>query len=249
MKQKFLFIFIISFSLFFKEATAKTIYSILIADTINENEFATKPDMQAIQGELHHFCRQARIPLKEKVFLGSDFKRTKIESYLTSLKVDSSDTIVFYFSGHGYRTQDQKTPWPCLNFEFYQPGIDLKWVVDCIRQKRAQFALIMADCCNNFMDRGFDNESKFIQMNLPYYQPYYPGYQPLLLNSKGCLVVCSSSIGQFSYGSKMGGLFTQCFLSSLTQESHQSKPNWKLLIERASSYIKDVQKPIYAIYQ
>jgi hypothetical protein len=249
MKKKSLFyLFIICLFLFIEEVHAKTIHAIFVADTVNDTGFETKPDMQSIQNDLRAFSKHTQIPLKERIFLGSGFKKSTVETYLNQLKVDSSDTVIFYFSGHGYRTQEMVSPWPFLTFEFYKPGIDLKWVTDTIRKKSPQFSLIMADCCNNFIERGFINETKYIRINLHDQPSHYPGYRQLFLNAKGCIVLCSSSKGQFSYGSRLGGLFTQCFMNSLKQESHKTTPSWKRLLERASSYIKHIQKPVCEVY-
>lgn len=242
-------ILLIFFNFFVSTVTAKTIHSILVTDNIHDISFITQADLRILQAELRTISKHTGSILKEKTFCGSEFRKDQVIHYLKNLTVESTDSIVFYFSGHGYRTKDKKTPWPYLSFELYKIGLDQQWIADTIWKKKPQFALILADCCNNFAEKGIQRETKHIQINLHRKAPQYSGYKQLFVNAKGCVVVCSSSEGQFSYGSQLGGVFTQCFLASLNKEIAEPKPSWKNLLERTCSYIKQVQKPICKIYK
>lgn len=250
MKKKLFTFLFYSYLLFsYQEIQAKTLHAIIVTDTIHDIAFASIPDLKQIQRELRSVSKSTHMVLQEKTFSGSDFQKHQVKSYLNQLSLGSKDAVVFYFSGHGYRTREKSYPWPTLNFEFYKPGIDLKWVADTIRNKKPQFALIMADCCNNYTEQGFNNETKQIRISLPLQSPKHEGYDQLFNKAKGCIVVCSSSPGQFSYGSRFGGLFTQCFMASLKQETNEAVPSWKRLLERAFSYIKNIQKPVCEVFQ
>jgi hypothetical protein len=229
---------------------AKTLHAILVADTIHDIGSVTWPDLCHWQNELRVITQHTQMILKEKIFYGSDFSKEKIKSYLKSLTVNEKDSVVFYFSGHGYRTSQKKTPWPFLTFEFYKPGLDIQWITDVIRSKKPQFALVISDCCNNFMEMGFfGSETKNIQINLRQFPPFYPGYDQLFCKAKGCIVISSCSAGQFSYGSRFGGLYTQCFFTSLNRELTEKKPSWKHLLERANGYINHIQRPVCEVYR
>lgn len=249
MQNKYL-IFILYIILIFnsEKGFGKTLHTVLVADTVNEIGFATAPDIKQIQREMRVIAQKSQMKINEKIFWGSNFDKRYVESYLTQLNVDSTDTVVFYFSGHGYRTYQKITHWPNLNFNFNQPGMDLKWVIDTIRSKNPQFAFIVADCCNNYIEQGADARPTSLQVDLHAKTPRYAAYTQLFANSKGCIAVCSSSPGQFSYGSKLGGLFTKCFLTQLTHESNRTDPNWKHLMDKTIHLIQKVQKPICEIY-
>lgn len=227
---------------------SKTLHAILIADNIHDITSFTQADLNNLQSELRKISKHTQSVLREKVFSGSEFRKEKIISYVQNMTVEPSDTVVFYFSGHGYRTMQKKTLWPFLSFDLYKIGLDMQWVVDTIWGKKPQFTLIMADCCNNYAERGISNETKQIHINLHQKTPEYSGYRQLFVNAKGCVVACSSSVGQFSYGSKYGGIFTMCFLSSMNKEIAEPSPSWKNLLLRASEYMKHIQKPICQIY-
>jgi hypothetical protein len=228
---------------------AKTLYAILVADSIHDITMITKPDVRRLQQELKVVATHTKVDLKTRIFSDREFRMDKLIGYLQSLKVNSDDLVVFYFSGHGYRYSQQKSPWPNMMFDPRRPGINLEYIAKLVWNKKPQFALIMSDCCNNNVEQGFfGNASKSIDVRLRKKTPYFPGYHDLFTNAKGCVVVCSCSAGQFSYGSSCGGLFTQSFLVSLNHELGQQSPNWTRLIQRASSYINHIQKPVCQFY-
>ena len=251
MKKYFLLVlFTISFSLINQPAFAKTLHAILVADTIHDITAVTRPDVNKWQRELRVISKHTNMDLKEKVFCGKDFHQDKVAAYLLNLPIQGDDTVVFYFSGHGYRTFQKKTPWPFMNFDLSGKGLDVQWIADTIRNKNPQFALIMTDCCNCYAERGmFGDHSKDITVSLQTLAPHYPGYNQLFCNAKGCVVISSCSAGQFSYGSHVGGLYTQCFFNSLNHELAQPNPSWKGLIQRAYGYINHIQKPVSQVYR
>lgn len=248
------FILILCFFSFFwpiNFVSAKTLHAVLVADTVHDNiRSITQPDLVRWRNELKIIARHTNMILKERVFSGSDFNKERIRSYLEDMRVENLDAVIFYFSGHGYRTFQKKTPWPFLTFEFYQPGLDIQWITNTIRKKKPQFALVMSDCCNNYMEYGLlSNETKNVVVKLKQSLPQYSGYKQLFCNAKGLIVVSSCSEGQFSYGSHMGGLYTQCFFNSLSRELQEKKPSWKNLLQRANGFIKHIQLPICEVYR
>lgn len=234
---------------FFGMLEAKTLHAILVIDNIHDIRSITRADLKRWQKELRLLTQETQMILKEKTFSGVDFTKQKIVDYIENLSPDPSDTILFYFSGHGYRTADKKNPWPDITFEFYKPGLDLQYIVTTIRNKKPQFALVMADCCNNYIERGFNNATKNIIIKLRQQAPYLPGYEQLFCKAKGCIAVSSCSAGQFSYGSHLGGLYTQCFFTSLSRELIEKKPSWKNLLQRANGYIHHIQQPICKVFR
>ncbi|MFI0434610.1 MAG: caspase family protein [Parachlamydiaceae bacterium] len=246
----FLFLSFFWFLWFDNAIYGKTIHAILVADTIHEIQHVTQPDLYRWQSEVRLIATHSKMSLKEKIFAGQEFNKEKIKGYLKHLKIEKDDSIIFYFSGHGYRTLSKKTPWPFLTFEYYKHGLDVQWVVNTIRSKQPQFSLVMSDCCNNFMENGmFGTETKHVIVNLKETAPEYSGYPQLFNNAKGCVVISSCSEGQFSYGSDLGGLYTQCFFASLKKELKEKKPSWKRLLERANGLIGHIQRPICEVYR
>lgn len=247
MKHFFTFILCSFLLILNRECSAKQLHAIIVADTRSDMGSITMPDVKQLQKELRSVAKHTKVNLKETVFSGPTFNRVAFKAFLQGLSFESSDTVVFYYSGHGYRTVTKDSPLPYLAFDFNRSGVDLQWVVHTIWNKNPQFALIMADCCNNYVEAGFRMHTKNIRINLHNIPPTPEGYKRLFAQAKGCVVMCSSSEGEFSYGSPYGGLFTQCLLSSMNKEIAKPTPSWKSLFLRASSYLEHIQKPIYQI--
>jgi hypothetical protein len=232
-----------------KNLMAGTLHAIFVGDTLKEMADITRPDMERWQKEVKIISKYTKMGLQQKVFVGRQFNKNDVSLYLQRLSLKKEDAVIFYFSGHGYRTMDQKSPLPTLTFQFYEPGIEMQWVVDKIRNKKPRYALIMSDCCNNYLERGFNNPTKKIQIKLRLNQPNYFGYDHLFGKAKGCIVISSCSAGQFSYGSHFGGLYTQCFFACLNRELKEEKPSWRNLLRRCNGYIGHIQRPIVQIFK
>lgn len=230
--------------------SAKTLHAILVADTIHDIRSVTYSDLQRWQDELKVIAKHTKMVLKECIFSGSKFSKESVKNYLENLSIEKKDSVIFYFTGHGYRTFSKQTPWPFILFDYSKPGLDIQWITEMIRKKKPQFALVMTDCCNNYRENGlFGSEDKQIRINLRSFPAQFEGYQRLFSLAKGCVVISSCSAGQFSYGSRFGGLYTQCFFTSLNHELAEKSPSWKKLLQRANGYINHIQRPICEVYR
>jgi hypothetical protein len=249
MKKYFRFsiiLFIISISL--RQALiASTLHAIFVTDTIHDINSITIPDLIRWQKELQVAAKSTNMILKEVCFDGERFKKGLVIDYLKALSLHSDDAVIFIFSGHGYRTKGKQSAWPFLMFEFDKEGIDLKWIHETIREKKPRFSLILGDCCNNDLEKGFVSEDKNIFVNLRLIPSKYEGYKQLFGRAKGHILICSCSPGNFSYGSHLGGLYSQCFFVSMNRELSEKSPSWKKILERANGYIQHVQTPICEI--
>ncbi len=248
----FLFFLFFVFNCLITQQTlsAKTLHAILVADTVHDIRSVTYSDLQRWQEELKVIAKHTKMILKECIFSGAKFNKEKVRDYIENLSIDRKDSVIFYFTGHGYRTFSKNTPWPFILFDYSKPGLDIQWVTDLIRKKKPQFALVMTDCCNNYRENGlFGSEDKQIRINLRSLPKRYEGYQRLFSLAEGCVVISSCSAGQFSYGSRFGGLYTQCFFTSLSHELTEKSPSWKKLLQRANGYINHIQRPICEVYR
>lgn len=241
-KSRFFVLSLICLLFAISEVQAKTIHAILVADTVNNITEVTEPNITLFQQELRQVCKHTQLGLKEKIFVGKDFNSDKIMAHLQGLQIDPSDVIFFYFSGHGFHAHQKKSHWP--NMEFYRNEFDFEKVINVVKAKQARLSLVFADCCNNYHEQANEAVPRNINVNLENKRINPEGYRRLFLDAKGCIAVCSASPGQFSYGCHKGGLYTQCFLTSLNHELANPNPNWKSLLDRASKFIGRVQKPI-----
>ncbi len=241
------FVFIL-FCLSVNSVWGSTLHTVFVGDTVNEMAGITKPDIERWTQETRIIAKHAKMSLQQKVFVGRGFNKKDVSFYIQKMNLKKDDAVIFYFTGHGYRTVDMTSPFPVLTFTLYQPGIEMEWVITKIKNKKPRFALVMSDCCNNYIERGFSSPNKKIQITLHPKIPDYDQYEQLFGKAKGFIAISSCSAGQFSYGSHLGGLYTQCFFASLHRELTEECPSWRDLLRRCNGYISHIQKPIIKIY-
>ncbi|MBS4065144.1 MAG: caspase family protein [Chitinophagaceae bacterium] len=88
---------------------------------------------------------------------GNNYSRANVLKAINSIKapfLKRGDIIVFYYTGHGFRTPDKKTIYPMMdlrsNYEqkFMEHYLSIDSVFNLIRAKGARMNLVMSDCCN-----------------------------------------------------------------------------------------------------
>jgi hypothetical protein len=251
MKNQIKILFIFLFLAFSSYCNARQFHSIMVVDTTCNIGYFTAQDLKHVRMEGQRIAKLTNMQLNEKIFAANTFNRQMLLDYLQKANITPEDTVLFYFSGHGYRTYSKDTMWPVLSFGHTQQGVDLYSVAKLIKSRNPRFALILADCCNNFIEQPYPNGGPTGGLWMHDNPPYAQGYQSLFHNSKGMVVISSSRPGQFSYGCEIGGFYTNYFLMSLNEELYCANPNWEHILQRASEYVRSTvgnqQQPQYHI--
>lgn len=114
---------------------------------------------------------------------------------------DNMDTILFYFSGHGYLNQyggyivtsDSKT---------YDEGVPMSYIMTVLTHSKAKNKVIILDCCysGNFGSKPNELDNK---EELPH----------------GVTILTASKAGELSYEDKNGGIFTELLCFALEGEA------------------------------
>ena len=167
--------------------------------------------------------------LRKKVY-DLAFSKDKVQSFLSSFECDSNDVILFYYSGHGFRYRNQEIKWPYLYVSnqdetVNEAGLSLEWVKKELIKKGARLVIVFADCCNNIIPIDIPAETDYVQLRT--------NYNKLFMNVKGHVIASSSVPSQYSYGTSIGGMFTNSFLKSVDEflGYDQSKITWPQLLE------------------
>jgi hypothetical protein len=245
-------IYSILLSFFFLQPLQGDIIAIIVCDTHAGNiENAVIMDLNNIRAEAQRIAEYTESDLKEMIFDGASLDPSDFLTTLKSLKFSANDSILFYFSGHGYRTyaKDDKIPWPNLFFSDSGKGIDYTQVLKILTAKNKRLLLAIADCCNNFMDddiappvvkKDIKSKRDIERMKV--------NYKKLFLE-KGNILVASSDISELSWCYNRGAVFTLALLEILQEEAqHKKSPTWKSILNKTSEKIKKHQTPVYLIY-
>ena len=83
----------------------------------NNLEESVYSDLQNIRDEALRISHLTGMPIREISFQGYELNVKAVLNSLNSLKIKNDDVLIYYFSGHGYRTPSKKdNPWPYLFF-------------------------------------------------------------------------------------------------------------------------------------
>ncbi|MDQ2994127.1 MAG: caspase family protein [Pseudomonadota bacterium] len=240
---------LIAISLLSYPTEARNLYSIIAADTDDHIiGDSVLQDFTHVRKKMQEIANYLGIDLKEISIRGEKTKPSILLATLNKAPIQKDDVVVFYYSGHGYRTQSKgASPWPNLYFSTPDQGIKYELIMELLADKHPRFLLTMVDVCNSFCpesgapplvtrptDRPSSKEQQRIQSN----------YRHLFLDLPGSVHITSSAIGEYSYGYSDGGLYTNAFLSTLTYLTRTStQAEWGMITHQAAELVEDREHP------
>lgn len=228
---------------------AATLHTIIVVDTDDPSiGKSVLIDATAMESEVRSISVNTSLKLNPKVFAGKNLIRDDVLEYLKRLQIKSDDSVIFFWAGHGYRTNSKSSKWPALFFGWHQKGLDFKQVIKIIRDKKPNMALIMADTCNNVID---EESAPSFKDRFLFSNDYSKGYKALFRDFHGIVVTTSADVGETAKGNTAtGGYYTHAFLNSLRNEIYNSKRySWEAIIQVAQGLVSDYEHPIYEIYK
>src|ERR1700733_3375785 len=102
------FYFSIFFLLAFGAPTsikAASLQAIIVADTFDLSiGDGASADLQKMRYAIQQIAKQTKLALKQDIIAGKNATPAKLLAKLNELKIKNNDVIIFFFSGHGYRT-------------------------------------------------------------------------------------------------------------------------------------------------
>ena len=212
-----------------------TLHALMLIDEHSDIAPACISDKFKMEEEVQIIAQKTRMNLN---LVNIDYERVNVEKVVNELSVGENDVIFFYFTGHGYRYEDQKScgQYPYLYISkqkehLYEAGICLESIDQQLQAKGARLVITLADCCNNV---------------LPYEEPIAMNtsvigevYKKLFLLSEGHVLATSSLPGQFSFATNNGGYFTNSFLESIREyaniNANYEDLDWDTILKKTTA--------------
>ncbi len=228
----------------FHQLGAADFHVILVGDALSMDILqATKSDVEKIKNEVQIIAKSGNYKLKLTVFYDKKPIAADVLQAIKNLQPKPDDLVLFYFSGHGYRTPlNGDDPWPNLDFPFEHKGICFKGIIELIKEKKAGLSIILADCCN----------WKIPQQTAPPILKSHPSfvtskqkrlnYRSLFCATSGVIAIASARAGKPSYCTIQGSFYTNSFLTSLQEVvgRQKSEVNWSAVFDGAYGEMKTV---------
>ncbi|MEC7838479.1 MAG: caspase family protein [Chlamydiota bacterium] len=236
-------------------ATASTLHVIMVCDTQAKNiQGGVAINMQSMQKEMADIAYYTDMQLNMKIFYDLEANHNFVD-YINKLNVNSDDVVIFYWSGHGYRTESKNNPWPNFAFANDWTGIDQLELTLLIEKKSPSLTISITDTCNSILSEKHAPplmHMKSLELSpMDLKELKRENYTKLFCNTKGTIITAASIPGQYSYAnnSLFGGLWTYSLLNGLQSEVISSKEaSWDHVFEVAElklSFFSVVQTPMH----
>jgi Caspase domain len=256
--------FLIISSPFFVEATH--LISVIVADTLDDD--IGKECLCDFNKMVHLAARIAKYTNLDHTSItlkGSQVTPQTILKKIADMKVEPDDVVIFYYSGHGYRTRKMgaNPPWPIYEFSKKDQGLEAELVMHKLEEKQARLLLAISDCCNVFLKKN-ETEPHLLRNQYKFQAPALPpskeneknieeNFRRLFLETAGVIKIASALPGEYSYTTDdpnlNGAQYTIAFLKGFNREIKKEKANWSSILDLSAKYINDEeQHPIWEMH-
>jgi len=223
------------------------LYLILVADTWDKSiGVSCQEEEGRVKDYFEQIAYQSGMQFSANVIDGGRFTKTNVQNAISNLQPSRNDAVVFYYSGHGFRFDNDTDPYPRIDIRtndfdnLQNNSMSLSSIYNSIKAKNARFNLILGDCCNSyaglprFISGGYGNMDRSLNTLSS------NNCRQLFLQTKANIIATAATKGQYalcSNGPGGGGLFTKAFLSALDYQlsTFNTKPTWDGLLEKARS--------------
>lgn len=223
------------------------LHLILVADTWDKSIGSScREEEGRVYDYFEQIAKQSGMQFDADLIDDGDFTKANVQAAITRLQPGRNDAVVFYYSGHGFRFNNDTDPYPRVDirtndFDNLQSNsLSLSYIYNSIKAKNARLNLILGDCCNSYagLPRFLVGGSSNMDRSLNTLSGN--NCKQLFLQSKANIIATAATKGQYALcdnGPGGGGLFTKAFLSALDYQlsTFNTRPTWNGLLEKARS--------------
>ncbi|BBM86345.1 hypothetical protein UABAM_04731 [Candidatus Uabimicrobium amorphum] len=236
--MKYLSLFLLLF-LFSINTTAQKLHMISIIDVEDESiGEGCEKDRKNMKKERDRIVKYSGLE-KGEYYEGikKNFTKDFIFDSIANLEASGSDTILFYYSGHGgaadkltFAGSLDKLPRLVVGKDYPR----LSYIVELLEKKDVFSIIVIADCCNNYSFQDPKEDEIFFSLSK---ENVRKNYHKLFYETEGTIIATGCEPGQFSYGPVTGGAFTNAFLASLKKRAYADDTSWREVMEMAISRV------------
>lgn len=203
---------------------AADVHAIFVIDTDDPNiGDSVRKDMENVEAMLRDAAGRTNMGISVQRFIDRNMTTDRVAAAVRGLDPGPDDMVVFYYSGHGFRTRLGETRYPALSMEG-SPDLELYWVFEELYNKDPRLLIVMADACNNIlpdsMQPSAPEEKSRVEANVT------DNYRALFREASGAVIASSSIPGQYSQALSSGGAYTLEWLAAIQEGLTQPGPNW-----------------------
>lgn len=238
-----------------KALKAQTFHAIIFADT-NDSDIGAScgKDLNNMSILFTNISTATGMQLNTIYCSEDECNKETLFDEIRRMQVGSNDVVFFYYTGHGGRAVDEKSPFPQLAFQGNRDSdyYPLAKINDRIKQKNPRLVVSMSDACNSIVSgttsKGVSKGNSYISKGVSNL------YSELFLKTKGNIIVTSSQKGETSIAVDDGGVFSLAFITVLEEfEKRGVNASWQTVMEKTkeatyASLITSKHTPYFEIY-
>ncbi|HSS19602.1 MAG TPA: caspase family protein [Pyrinomonadaceae bacterium] len=221
-----------------------TMYLIVVAN-LDDRDIGADIDVAGIVREFRFAANEIGITFNPTTITGDSFSRTNVVNTLNYLKPGSNDIVVFVYSGHGFRYDDDTDSWPRMAMTRNRQSVDGNSmseaeIYDALKRKGARLNITLVDACNSRIGRLKPHYDAGVVLRPSDAGISRQAVQTLFLEARGNILMAAAQEGENALANKeTGGFFIHSFLDALMYETsiaNSGTPSWKTMISNAIEY-------------
>lgn len=235
---------------------------LIVADTVDkEIGISTALDIKRITELFNSICQYLGIKMLSTVITGKSFGKTGVQTAITNLRPLSSDIVIFYYSGHGFRIPEKPRNYPNLKLKNVKTlranfrdsiawargsreanisqSMNIQDIFNTITKKGARMNLVISDCCNDDIfsvnakgTKPSGTKSSGVQWNEENIRSLFLNKNPMSV-----LVTAAAEGERAASEDNFGGFFTYYLKTSLEAHCSKLKSNvsWDQVLQQAKT--------------
>jgi hypothetical protein len=182
-----------------------------------------------------------------KTISGKELSKKNVQESINNLRPSPNDIVIFYYSGHGYRTAKENRLFPNIKLKTFHTdrqdvlahSLNMEDIFQSIKKKGARLNLVLSDCCNDDILSTNIIGNKPALMRSSKIEWYENNVRTLLLNKTPVSILATAAeSGQRASGNNnYGGFFSHFFITSLENYLSRAKTNvsWEQVLQDAKN--------------
>lgn len=224
-----------------------TMHLILVAATQDDRiGESVVTDVNLVKKNFQAIADKLGIEYKETDIMGSSFKKANILNAVKGLRPGTNDIVVFIYSGHGFRYDDDTDAYPRMLLTYNNKLTDdtqlsTTELYKQIVAKKARLTIFLTDCCNSqagvsraevesaaFGTRGTNNNVDIDKL------------YDLFIDESGTVRATAAKAGQYALCDASGGYMLTSILNNIKSQTSvlaKEEPSWKTIVDNASKVV------------
>jgi len=223
---------------------AATLFRVVDGDTAIDPNHWMDQDLRRVEKEATVLAHALSLDYQVVTLEGTHLSKQNVLQTIDTLPMTAENLVLFYCTGHGFRTENKKSVWPYLLLMQAEQTIDLDPIIHLIQARQPRFALVIANCYNNPFSDGYRLPPGRMVSFHPERTRCGEALSPLVSQSEGVVVISGAIVGEYSLGTSEGGILTNALFDA-AQETPHHWCEWMEAIVQRKARIQHPQMQIY----